>query len=126
MQVHYTGTLEDGTQFDSSRSRGKPLEFPLMEGRVIKGWDLGVETMRVGERAILKIAPEYGYGSSGAGGVIPPNATLLFDVELVGIKPITDGLLRQVMTMILCVGAAFYYLHTTGAFKSGNSGSSAM
>ena len=87
VQVHYTGTLENGSQFDSSRSRGVPLEFPLAAGYVIKGWDLGVASMRVGERAILKIAPQYGYGDAGAGGgVIPGGATLLFDVELVGIK----------------------------------------
>ena len=98
-----TGTLENGTQFDSSRDRGQPLEFPLGEGQVIKGWDLGVATMKVGERAILKIAPEYGYGDRGAGGVIPPRATLMFDVELVGVKNSSSGMLPTILKQILVV-----------------------
>jgi peptidylprolyl isomerase len=87
VSVHYTGTLTDGTKFDSSRDRGEPIEFPLGKGRVIKGWDEGIAKMHVGDQAILIIPPSIGYGSRGAGGVIPPDATLIFIVELVGTKP---------------------------------------
>ena len=83
VKVHYTGTLENGTQFDSSRGRGQPIEFQLGVGQVIAGWDEGIAQLKVGDKAKLTIPPHLGYGARGAGGSIPPNATLIFDVELV-------------------------------------------
>ena len=86
VSVHYTGWLENGKKFDSSVDRGQPFSFPLGAGRVIKGWDEGVQGMKVGGKRKLTIPSDLGYGSRGAGGVIPPNATLIFDVELLGVK----------------------------------------
>ena len=88
--MHYTGWLYENGQktkkFDSSLDRGQPFEFPIGTGRVIKGWDEGVGTMKVGGKRTLIIPPDLGYGARGAGGVIPPNATLIFDVELLAVK----------------------------------------
>ena len=84
--VHYTGTLTTGNQFDSSKDRNQPFSFPLGAGRVIKGWDEGVAGMKVGGVRKLTIPSNLGYGAQGAGGVIPPNATLLFEVELLDVR----------------------------------------
>lgn len=86
VSVHYTGRLKDGTKFDSSVDRGQPFDFPLGAGRVIKGWDEGVAGMKVGGKRKLIIPPELGYGKRGAGNVIPADAELHFDVELLKIK----------------------------------------
>lgn len=86
VEVHYTGWLTDGTQFDSSKDRNETFVFPLGGRRVIAGWDEGVAGMQVGGTRKLTIPPQLGYGARGAGGVIPPNATLVFEVELIGVR----------------------------------------
>merc|ERR1719353_1400869 len=86
LTMHYTGTLTDGTKFDSSVDRGQPFQFTIGVGQVIRGWDEGVIQMSLGEKAKLTITSDFGYGPSGAGGVIPPNADLIFEVELLKIN----------------------------------------
>lgn len=86
VKVHYTGWLQDGTKFDSSLDSGQPFEFPIGAGQVIPGWDEGVMTMKVGGKRKLVIPPQLGYGTAGAGGVIPPNATLTFEVVLLDVQ----------------------------------------
>ena len=86
VSVHYTGWLTNGTKFDSSKDRGEPFMFPLGKGHVIRGWDEGVAGMKVGGKRKLTIPPTLGYGARGAGGVIPANATLVFEVELLDVK----------------------------------------
>jgi len=87
VRVHYVGTLQDGTKFDSSRDRNEPFEFTLGEGRVIAGWDQGVVGMRVGGLRKLIVPPALGYGAGGMGDKIPPNATLIFTIELLALSP---------------------------------------
>lgn len=84
--VHYTGTLDNGTKFDSSRDRGQPFKFKIGKGEVIRGWDEGVAQLSVGQRAKLICSPDFAYGPRGHPGVIPPNATLTFDVELIRLE----------------------------------------
>ena len=92
ISVHYEGKLTDGTVFDASRPRGQPFSFILGKGQVIKGWDLGIEGMAIGEIRRLTIPAKLGYGTTGTGGVIPPNATLIFEVELLAVsKPLILG-----------------------------------
>jgi len=86
VRVHYVGRLLDGTKFDSSRDRGQPFEFALGQGSVIAGWDEGIKTMRVGGRRKLIVPPQLAYGAQGAGDKIPPDATLVFDIELLGVE----------------------------------------
>ena len=86
LSVHYTGTLTDRTKFDSSHDRNEPFDVTLGQHRVIAGWEMGLKGMKVGEKRRLTIPPDLGYGAKGAGGVIPPNATLVFEVELLAIR----------------------------------------
>ena len=102
VRVHYTGTLDDGKQFDSSRDRPGFFEFAIGKSQVIRGWDLGIASMHKGERALLTCRADYAYGSSGMGGTIPPNATLHFDVELFGWNPP-----RKKSRMLRCCIAPF-------------------
>lgn len=86
VKVHYTGLLTNGVKFDSSHDRNDPISFPLGQGRVIKGWDEALQKLRIGDRATLFIPPSIGYGARGAGNVIPPDATLIFIIEVVGVQ----------------------------------------
>ncbi|KAJ4838881.1 Peptidyl-prolyl cis-trans isomerase fkbp65 [Turnera subulata] len=102
VEVHYTGTLLDGTQFDSSRDRGTPFKFTLAQGQVIKGWDIGIKTMKKGENALFTIPPDLAYGASGSPPTIPPNATLQFDVELLSWSSVKDickdgGVIKKIL-----------------------------
>mmetsp|Transcript_807 Transcript_807/g.2887 ORF Transcript_807/g.2887 Transcript_807/m.2887 type:complete len:162 (+) Transcript_807:170-655(+) len=114
--VHYTGTLEDGRVFDSSRERGQPLKFVIGTSQVILGWDLGIAAMKVGESAVITIPPEYGYGNSAAG-PIPPGSTLIFEVELMAasdIQPETTSCFIYGLGVLslLIVGVILYFIPT--------------
>lgn len=101
VEVHYIGALTDGTEFDNSYKRGEPIEFILGQGQVIKGWDEGILLMRVGDKMKLIIPPELAYGSKGAGNIIPPNATLVFDVELMSVRKPLKSIIDTMMQAVL-------------------------
>ena len=117
--VHYTGTLTSGLKFDSSLDRGEPISFPLGAGRVIKGWDEGIAKLHIGDKAILVIPAKLGYGEKGAGGVIPPNAKLIFIVQLVDIQgpPLADMLLDVYKTGGVTAMLTRYREVKQGGFK---------
>ena len=116
MVMHYTGRLLDGTVFDSSVRRNEPFEFVLGAGQVIKGWDIGVKSMKKGEKAVLTCPPGYAYGAAGAGGVIPPNATLEFEVELIDWKEGGGG--SNPMLMLVLVVAGYFLCQYFGFMPS--------
>mmetsp|Transcript_15563 Transcript_15563/g.30120 ORF Transcript_15563/g.30120 Transcript_15563/m.30120 type:complete len:197 (+) Transcript_15563:278-868(+) len=110
--VHYTGRFPDGKVFDSSLNRGQPLQFNVGQRQVILGWDLGVASMKIGEKAVLICHPDFAYGSSGAGGVIPPNATLEFEVELLAAEDApSHGKLDIILFLIFCLFVLGYTLN---------------
>ena len=115
-EVHYHGTLKSGDVFDSTRSRGKTFKFRVGCSEVIKGWDIGVETMKVGEKAILQVPPEYGYGDHGVG-PIPPKADLTFEIELVKFYDDTYSAVKwQVLGLCLFILWILYYVNTTDRY----------
>ena len=112
--VHYVGKLTDGTQFDSSRSRNRPFSFLLQKGQVIMAWDMGIATMTKGEKAILTAAPEYAYGKNGYPPVIPKNATLIFEVELLEFKDDDRKPISWIVTLIICAIPIIMVLYRFG------------
>lgn len=124
VSVHYTGTLTDGKKFDSSKDRNQPISFTLGQGQVIKGWDEGIALLQVGDKAIFTIPPTLGYGANGAGGVIPPNATLIFEVELVDVKePIKPWDVKSTDTITTASGLQYIIVEkasNTEALKAEN------
>ena len=112
--VHYTGTLTDGKKFDSSHDRNQPISFTLGQGQVIKGWDEGIALLQVGDKALFTIPPAIAYGANGAGGVIPPNATLIFEVELLGVKePVKPWDVKSTDTVTTASGLQYIVVEKT-------------